>query len=31
MPEIITIGKQNFEKLRKEHCFYIDKTHFIKE
>lgn len=27
----ITIGTQDFEKLRTEKCFYIDKTNFIKE
>lgn len=27
----ITIGTQDFEKLRTENCFYIDKTDFIKE
>ena len=31
MPQNITIGKQNFEKIRTENCFYIDKTQFIKE
>ena len=31
MPEKITIGTQDFEKLRTENCFYIDKTGFIKE
>ena len=31
MPQNITIGKQDFEKIRTENCFYIDKTHFIKE
>ena len=31
MPGKITIGTQDFEKLRTENCFYIDKTDFIKE
>lgn len=31
MPDKITIGTQDFEKLRTENCFYIDKTAFIKE
>ena len=31
MPAKITIGTQDFEKLRTEKCFYIDKTAFIKE
>ena len=31
MPQNITIGKQDFEKIRTENCFYIDKTNFIKE
>ena len=31
MSQNITIGKQDFEKIRTENCFYIDKTHFIKE
>ena len=31
MPEKITIGTQDFEQLRTEKCFYIDKTGFIKE
>lgn len=31
MRQNITIGKQNFEKIRTENCFYIDKTNFIKE
>ncbi len=28
---IIGIGHQDFEKVRKNHIFYVDKTHFIKE
>lgn len=31
MPGKITIGTQDFEKLRTGNCFYIDKTDFIKE
>ena len=31
MKETISIGIQDFEKIRSNHCFYIDKTHFIKE
>lgn len=31
MLQTVTIGAQNFEKLRMEKCFYIDKTNFIKE
>lgn len=31
MSKTITIGTQDFEKLRKEQNFYIDKTSFIKE
>ena len=31
MSETITIGTQDFEKLRKGQNFYIDKTSFIKE
>ncbi len=27
----ISIGKQSFEYIRKNHCFYIDKTDFIRE
>lgn len=27
----ISIGKQNFASMREKNCFYIDKTHFIKE
>ena len=27
MSQNITIGKQDFEKIRTENCFYIDKTH----
>lgn len=31
MKERISIGIQDFEKIRRNHCFYIDKTNFIKE
>ena len=31
MPETVTIGSQNFEELRTNNYFYIDKTNFIKE
>lgn len=31
MPKEISIGKQNFEYLIKNNCFYVDKTSFIKE
>ena len=31
MQETLAIGVQNFEKLRQENIFYIDKTNFIKE
>ena len=31
MPLKTSIGKQNFERVIEEKCFYIDKTHFIKE
>ena len=31
MAKTISIGNQNFESIRKNDCFYIDKTHFIKE
>ena len=31
MPRAITIGEQNFENLRKNNYFYIDKTKFIRE
>ena len=31
MPETVTIGAQNFEELRTNNYFYIDKTQFIKE
>ena len=31
MARVVGIGKQSFEKIIKEECFYIDKTAFIKE
>ena len=31
MARVVGIGKQSFEKIIKEKCFYIDKTAFIKE
>ncbi len=31
MERKVAIGIQSFDKLREEHCFYIDKTSFIKE
>ena len=31
MARTVGIGKQDFEKVINEHCFYIDKTGFIKE
>lgn len=31
MGRTIGIGKQDFEKVRMNHNFYVDKTHFIKE
>lgn len=31
MADIVAIGIQDFEKIRSGHCFYIDKTSFIKE
>jgi len=31
MNRIISIGKQDFEQIRKQNYFYIDKTHFIRE
>ncbi len=31
MGRIISIGRQDFEKLRTKNNFYVDKTHFIKE
>jgi hypothetical protein len=31
MARTVAIGKQDFEKVIKENCFYVDKTDFIKE
>ena len=31
MTQVVGIGNQNFEVIRKEHYFYVDKTSFIKE
>ena len=31
MARNVAIGIQDFEKLRKSNCFYVDKTNFIKE
>ena len=31
MARTVGIGIQNFEKIIKTDCFYVDKTHFIKE
>ena len=31
MNQKVSIGIQDFESIRKNNCFYIDKTHFIKE
>ena len=31
MAKVISIGHQSFESIRKDNCFYIDKTSFIKE
>ena len=31
MSKIVGIGYQDFEKVRKEHIFYVDKTDFIRE
>ena len=31
MAKVISIGNQSFESIRKDNCFYIDKTSFIKE
>lgn len=31
MPRTVSIGLQSFEKIRRNNCFYIDKTDFIKE
>lgn len=31
MKPVISIGAQDFTYIRKNHCFYVDKTSFIKE
>lgn len=31
MPEIVSIGIQDFAQMRRNHKFYVDKTNFIKE
>ncbi|MCI8646370.1 MAG: AAA family ATPase [Firmicutes bacterium] len=31
MARVVSIGRQDFEKLRMRNNFYVDKTHFIKE
>jgi len=31
MPKTISIGAQDFAMLREKDCFYVDKTHFIRE
>lgn len=31
MKPVVSIGNQDFMSIRKEHCFYVDKTPFIKE
>ena len=31
MKSVISIGNQDFISIRENHCFYIDKTMFIKE
>ena len=31
MARTVGIGIQSFEKIRERHCFYVDKTKFIKE
>ena len=31
MSRTVGIGIQSFEKVIENHCFYVDKTHFIKE
>ena len=31
MARVVGIGKQDFEKIIQENCFYVDKTAFIKE
>ena len=31
MQQTVSIGNASFESIRKENCFYIDKTDFIRE
>ena len=31
MAKVVGIGKQRFDKIVENNCFYIDKTMFIKE
>ena len=31
MVRTVSIGNQDFEKIRERNCFYVDKTRFIKE
>ena len=31
MKSVISIGNQDFISIRENHCFYIDKTDFIRE
>lgn len=31
MARTVSIGRQDFEKIRVNNNFYVDKTHFIKE
>ena len=31
MPRTVSIGCQDFETIRRENCFYVDKTLFIQE
>ena len=31
MARMVGIGLQSFEKIQERHCFYVDKTKFIKE
>ena len=31
MKSVISIGNQDFVSIRKNHCFYVDKTDFIRE
>ncbi len=31
MARTVGIGLQSFEKIQERHCFYVDKTKFIRE